>query len=693
MIKYRLLFMKKQSKNKIHPYLYCRTNPYVYRILGLLGLVSTLIMAYGFSRFFNLSIWYWVIFSPIAGIFIFKKVIRFGIQIFYPGFDVQKHKKFIKKFWKENDEPSVDVFLPWAGEDLGIFKNTLEAVKKIEYDNLTVYIMDDKGSKELEKLSSKYGFKFLSRPNKGEFRKAGNLQYAYDRSDGEFVLILDADFVPHSKILKYTIPYIVKDPKIGILQTPQFFEQTDAMHKRNPLEFGAGNVVEDFYKVDMPSRDKFKGAMCVGTSAIYRKEAIVKAGGTPKVEGTEDVRQGLKISRVGYYVKYIPLILSIGKTPEDYQSYFRQHNRWCSGSLSAMAGKYFRKAKLSPLVRLIFLSNASYYLSEALSIIFSFHLLALLMFHHDTLALKNFVWFLPHFLLTRFVIPKTRVNKIKLGTRLAALNNIFTYFYSVPRTPFNGMLKWHPAGAKMSKIDKNYDFSINLGLAVVLIYIVSFILIILTKPFILANYNAYPVLIWASYTVIWYSIFLFKVTKYIKDQRKIEIVSFKENNGVFKMSLQNMRNYLIPVAGVFLFFAIGFNGNTELRNPESQTAIAVNTILDRGRTYIASITDKDDVGEIVSTSDDDSTDSSVLGASSDLLYYRYTALEGDDLTVAVGKCIEAFEINNDLELSQSEKLFIEQNLIQNVNFDAISRGDVIQFEQSRIMELYEMALS
>ena len=286
----------------INPFLYTQEKPYKYRFMGLLGFISTLMAGFGLIRFLQLSPWYWVIFGPIAFLLFFNHALRNFLRILYPNFSKEKHLKFIHKFWEKYEEPAVAVFLPWCGESLVVFEKTLIGVKNLHYKNKTVYILDDKkgDTTDIAKLAEKYGYIHLSRPNKGEYRKSGNLQYGWDHSNGEeFAFILDADFIPLPEALWHTMPYILSNPKIGILQTPQYFEQTKEKHDQSPIEFGGGNIVEEFYNMDQVCRDRFDAAICVGTSAIYRRTAIMSVGGTPKVWGTEDVRTGLAITRGG----------------------------------------------------------------------------------------------------------------------------------------------------------------------------------------------------------------------------------------------------------------------------------------------------------------------------------------------------------------------------------------------------------
>lgn len=75
-------------------------------------------------------------------------------------------------------------------------------------------------------------------------KKAGNLRYAFARTSGDFIIILDADFCPRADFLDETIPYMM-DESIAIVQTPQFFRYRE---EQTWIERGAGMTQELFYR-------------------------------------------------------------------------------------------------------------------------------------------------------------------------------------------------------------------------------------------------------------------------------------------------------------------------------------------------------------------------------------------------------------------------------------------------------------
>ncbi len=532
------------SEARLDKYEYTRTNPNIIRFIGIAGILTTLLMGYGFWRYLQLSPIYLIVFGPIIAIFTINKLMRFFIQLFYQKFDPKKHEAFVNKFWQENSEPSIDVFLPWAGEDLAVHEEVLKAVANLNYTNYKVYMLDDKGSEAHKDLANKYGFVYLSRPNKGEYKKSGNLEFGYNHSNGEFILILDADFIPTKDSLKDLVPYIASDKEIGILQTPQYFENTKAVHDRSEIEFGGGNIVEDFYKVIMPCRDEFKAAMCVGTSAIYRRTTINKLDGTPKVHASEDLATGLLITQHGYYVKYLPLITSIGTSPETFQGYFKQHLRWCSGNL--VFAKYWPTAHLNLMARLIYLVNPTYYLSEALMVLFSFQLLLLLFLHPESLSIWNTLYFLPYIILSRVIIPLTKTNKSKTGTKLAALSNSYTYFYTYIRMIVKGVPSWQPTGVKSSNLSPDFVNATNIGMLISGIYIVFFTIVLLLRPDIFRNYNAYILLAWGFYSVFWHVRYISSVSDYTHPYR------LETANNVFNKALVYAKTHAV----LALFFVL-----------------------------------------------------------------------------------------------------------------------------------------
>lgn len=661
-------------------YRYARTNPYLVKVIAFFGVLSSLLMGYGFWNYLQLSPWYLIIFGPIAFIFVVNKTCRYFIQLFYQKFDIRKHEQFVQEFWSKNQEPSVDIFLPYAGEDLAIHEEVLKAAAQLNYTNYKVYMLDDAGSKDHEALANKYGFIYLSRPNKGVHKKSGNLEYGYSHAQGEYVLILDADFVPIKDILHDLIPYIASDSKIGILQTPQYFEQTTDVHARSHVEYGGGNIVEDFYRIIMPCRDEFQAAMCVGTSAIYRKSAIQKLNGTPKVHASEDLATGLLITQHGYYVKYLPLIVSMGKSPDTYQGYFKQHTRWCSGNL--VFAKYWPKAHLGLPARLVYLINPMHYLSEALTIIFAFQFLLLLYLHTDSLSIWHTFYFLPYVFLSRFVTPLTKSHKSKIGTKLAALNNSYTYLYTYIRMLIKGTPTWHPTGIKISGLHNDFVQAFNMATFISSTYIVLFLFVLLSRPEIFGNYHTYIVLGWSLYSVFWHAMYLTFIAEFVHPFKLANT-----RNHVQKAFLYVRRHQMF-----ILFFLLGVIAvsHTVLAflNPTAPIVLALSQLPAREpQTYVTN----NIAGKAVEIPEEQVILAASISAHSTALSYErvygYTVGTGDSVLKLAKKALRDFSNDANLPLTQNQlddaAYFLYLEMADSVN---LKPNDRITFREKTILE-------
>jgi cellulose synthase (UDP-forming) len=267
--------------------------------------------------------------------------------------------------WAPAVTPSVDVFLPSCGESIELLRNTYEHVARLRWPaDLRVLVLDDSARPEVARLARRYGFSYLTRPDRGHLKKAGNLKFGFERSAGDLVLILDADFCPAADLLHELVPYF-DDAGVGIVQSPQYFDS------RSPvtwLERGAGSVQEIFYRWVQPSRDGVGGAICVGTNALYRRSALDAAGGFAQIGHSEDVHTGVALLKRGFGLRYVPVLVARGLCPDNVAGFVSQQYRWCAGSMSLLADRGFHNADLPLRLRLCFWTGFLYYIATGVTV-------------------------------------------------------------------------------------------------------------------------------------------------------------------------------------------------------------------------------------------------------------------------------------------------------------------------------------
>lgn len=320
-------------------------------------------------------------------------------------FDIKAHRDMVNA-WTPDRHPTVDIWLPICGEDIAVLSNTWYYVKSLvdHYPGLAeVFVLDDGDDHDARDMSNSFGFNYLVRPNRGWMKKAGNLRHAYENSYGEFIVILDADFAPREDFLAETLPHMQKDPRLGIVQSPQFFRQEPG---QTWMERGAGAVQELFYRVVQVSQDRFDGAICAGSCALYRRSALDSTGGATLTEHSEDMHTGFDVYRQGWKIRYLPVALATGICPPGPDSFLTQQYRWCAGTMSLIFSRKFWGTRLKFSTLLCYLTGFLYYIETAVAT-FAVPIIpiALLAFLPQTVRLHNFLWIAPSTIYALVIFP------------------------------------------------------------------------------------------------------------------------------------------------------------------------------------------------------------------------------------------------------------------------------------------------
>jgi cellulose synthase (UDP-forming) len=293
----------------------------------------------------------------VAGAFI---SIIWSFQI--RAFDRAAHDRLTSQSsWHANS--SIDVLITTCGEDPAVIRNTIAHAMRVRHTGtVRVFVLDDKGSSQVQGHAEELGATYIGRENRGWMKKAGNIHHAYGQSDGDFIIILDADFAVREDFLFHTLPYF-DDPTIGIVQTPQFFRVDEA----NWVESGAASQQEQFYRIVQRARDRRGGAICVGTNAVYRRAALEKRGGIALLEHSEDLFTGMKVIDAGYKVSYLPLVLAAGSAPSSTQALASQQYRWARGNYALAGTPLFKRLRLTFMQRLSIWDGWIFYVTSSLS--------------------------------------------------------------------------------------------------------------------------------------------------------------------------------------------------------------------------------------------------------------------------------------------------------------------------------------
>jgi cellulose synthase (UDP-forming) len=369
------------------------------------------------------------------------------------GFDLAEHRKIVGS-WRPLWYPSADVFLPTCGEPIELLRNTwtyVAALRSAYQGKLTPYVLDDAASPAVKRLARQFGFAYATRPDRGWYKKSGNLRYGYEISDGEFILLLDADFAPRVDLLDETLPYFDMFPDVGIVQTPQYFHVVD---QQSWVERGAGAIQELFYRSIQTTRARKNGAICVGSCAVYRRAALEQNGGMSLAEHSEDLHTGFDLYRQGWRLRYLPIALSTGNCPDNILAFLNQQYRWCSGTMSLLRDNKFWGTRLPLYSRLCYLAGLAGY---AYTAVFTFVAPALaigmLMFTPGFLLLQNMVYIVPVLFYAGVIYPMWHRSPYRLEAWSVRVLSGWAHAFALWDIMRGRLRGWQPSGTGARKQD------------------------------------------------------------------------------------------------------------------------------------------------------------------------------------------------------------------------------------------------
>ncbi|MBP0462365.1 UDP-forming cellulose synthase catalytic subunit [Roseomonas sp. PWR1] len=233
--------------------------------------------------------------------------------------------------------PTVDVYIPTYNEDLDVVRPTVLAALAMDWpiDKLKVWILDDGRRPAFREFAEECGAGYIVRPdNKGA--KAGNLNHAMAQTDGEYIAIFDCDHVPTRAFLQMTMGWMLRDPKLGMIQTPHHFYSLDPFERNLSNGRDVPNEGLMFYGLVQPGNDLWNATFFCGSCAVLRREAIVDAGGVPTETVTEDCHASLRMQRLGWNTAYLRVPLAAGLATERLMIHIGQRMRWARGMLQIM---------------------------------------------------------------------------------------------------------------------------------------------------------------------------------------------------------------------------------------------------------------------------------------------------------------------------------------------------------------------
>ncbi|XP_010278246.1 PREDICTED: glucomannan 4-beta-mannosyltransferase 2-like [Nelumbo nucifera] len=283
----------------------------------------------------------------VFAVLLFMERVYMGIVITYVKWFGRKPEKRYK--WepiKDDPElgnsvyPMVLVQIPMYNEK-EVYQLSIGAACGLSWpsDRIIIQVLDDstdptiKSMVELEchRWASKgINIKYEIRENRVGY-KAGALKEGLKRSYSkqcDYVVIFDADFQPEPDFLWRSIPFLVHNPDIALVQARWVFVNADEcmMTRMQEMSLDYHFTVEQEVGSSTYAFFGFNG-----TAGIWRIAAIEAAGGWKDRTTVEDMDLAVRASLKGWKFLYVGDLQVKSELPSTFNAFRHQQDRWSCG--------------------------------------------------------------------------------------------------------------------------------------------------------------------------------------------------------------------------------------------------------------------------------------------------------------------------------------------------------------------------
>ena len=262
----------------------------------------------------------------------------FGIHRYTMVYLFLKHSKETPEPKGKFEElPIITVQLPIFNE-MYVVERLIQAVGKIDYpkEKLQIQVLDDSTDetqeickKEVEKLKEEgHDAVYIHRVDRTGF-KAGALENGMTTAKGEFIFILDADFVPDPDILMNMVHHFT-DESVGMVQA-----RWGHMNRRYSLLTRIQAMFLDGHLIMEQTARSRSGRFFNfnGTGGMWRKKAISDSGGWQHDTLTEDLDLSYRAQMKGWKFVFLKDVVTPAELPVDMVGFKSQQHRWTKGSI------------------------------------------------------------------------------------------------------------------------------------------------------------------------------------------------------------------------------------------------------------------------------------------------------------------------------------------------------------------------
>lgn len=233
--------------------------------------------------------------------------------------------------------PLVTVQIPVYNE-AGVVERAIDAAARLHYpsDRLQIQVLDDSTDQSRGRAECRAAYwrergvavEHIHRRERTGY-KAGALQAGLESATGEFILVLDADFVAPPELVRHLLPPF-RDHTVGMVQArwDHLNEEASLLTRCQALLLDAHFFFEQGGRHSSGRFMNFNG-----TAGMWRREALEEVGGWSWDTLTEDLDVSYRAQMAGWRFVFLPHVAVPAEIPEDGRALEIQQKRWAQGGV------------------------------------------------------------------------------------------------------------------------------------------------------------------------------------------------------------------------------------------------------------------------------------------------------------------------------------------------------------------------
>lgn len=253
----------------------------------------------------------------------------------------QEDRELLDTYYRDHgnrDLPTVTTQLPIYNE-MNVAERLIDAVAAFDYPRELheIQVLDDSSDATRLLVAKKVAalrqqgmrIEHITRSRRKGF-KAGALKHGMRSATGDILAIFDADFVPPPDFLQRGVPYFAMDEKLGLVQARWGHLNADSRLLTRLQAIG----IDGHFMIEQSARnynDLFMNFN--GTAGLFRKRAIIDAGGWHEDTLTEDMDLSYRMQLQGWQCRYLVDLVTPAEIPSSIAAFKSQQFRWAKGSI------------------------------------------------------------------------------------------------------------------------------------------------------------------------------------------------------------------------------------------------------------------------------------------------------------------------------------------------------------------------